>query len=34
MANNTGSHTTQNWTPINLGDTEADSVVAILGQLE
>ena len=34
MATTTGSQTTQNWTPINLGDTEADSVVATLGQLE
>ncbi len=33
MADTTGSQTSQNWNPI-LRDTEADSVIATLGQLE
>ena len=31
---NTGTQSGQNWNPIILGDTEADSVLATLGQLQ
>lgn len=32
--NNTGTQSGQNWNPIILGDTEANSVLATLGQLQ